>query len=338
MSKYEQQALTRRRITIKAMAAGLLTAASVLGGRAALAQGAWPSKPVTIIVPFVAGGGTDLGARLMAQKLSLRWGQPVVVDNRGGAGGVVGVEAVVRSKPDGYTLLVGNVGTQSINPVLYKKLPYDHERGFAPISTIAELPFFVLARPELPARNVQELIALARREPGKITFASSGNGGSPHLSGEIFQALSGTRLLHVPYKGGGAAMTDLMAGHVDLLFASVLESIGHVKSGKLKALAVTTTQRSDAMPDLPTVAESGLPGYESGSWLAMLAPAGTPTELVDKIAADLRLVLAEDATRQALSQQGAIPRSSTPAQLQALIDNDRKRYARIIREKNISID
>jgi tripartite-type tricarboxylate transporter receptor subunit TctC len=304
----------------------------------ACAQAAWPTKPVTIIVPFAAGGGTDLGARLIAQKLTAKWGQSVVVDNKGGAGGIVGVEAAVRSKPDGYTLLVGNVGTQSINPALYKKLPYDHDKAFAPISLIAELPFFVLASPGLPVKNITELIALARAEPGKISYASSGNGGSPHLSGEIFQALSGTKLLHVPYKGGGPAMTDLMAGHVNLLFASVLESIGHVKSGKLKALAVTTTARSAAMPDVPTVADSGLPGYESGSWIALLAPAGTPKDLVDKIAADVKAVLEDEPTRQALIGQGAAPRSSTPAQLAALIDADRKRYTKIISDKSISLD
>ena len=298
----------------------------------------WPTKPVTIVVPFVAGGGTDLGARLMAQKLSTRWGQPVVVDNKGGAGGVVGADAVARAKPDGYTLLVGNVGTQSINPALYKKLPYDPDKAFAPVSLIAELPFFLLTSPNLPANNVAELVALAKKDPGKISFASSGNGGSPHLSGESFQTLSGTKLMHVPYKGGGAAMTDLMAGHVDILFASVLESVGHVKSGKLKALAVTTTTRSSTMPEVPTVAESGLPGFDSGSWLALLAPAGTPPDLVNKMAADVKAVLADESTKLALVQQGAVPRSSTPAELAALIDTDRKRYTKIIRDKSISID
>jgi len=299
---------------------------------------AWPTRPVTIVVPFSVGGGTDLGARLVAQKLGAKWGQSVIVDNLGGAGGVVGVDLVARAKPDGYTLLVGNIGTQSINPSLYRKLPYDPDHAFAPISLIAELPFFVLAWPGLPARNISELIALAKKEPGKISFASSGNGGSPHLSGEIFQSMSGTQLLHIPYKGGGPAMTDLMAGHVSLLFASVLESVGFVKAGKLRALAVTTSTRSPALPDVPTVAESGLPGFESGSWIAMLAPQGTPRELVDRIAADVKAVLAEDATRQALIDQGATPRSSTPAQLGALIEADRKRYAKIIAEKKISIE
>ena len=325
----------RRRRAWGALSALLL---AMTGATAWAQTPAWPTKPVTIVVPFVPGGGTDLGARLMAQRLSVRWGQSVVVDNRGGAGGMVGADAVARARPDGYTLLVGNVGTQSINPVLYKKLPYDPDKAFVPVSLIADLPFFVLARPTLPAANVRELIALAKREPGKLSFGSSGNGGAPHLSAEVFAAMSGTSLMHVPYKGGGAAMTDLIAGHLDLMFVSVLESIGHVKAGKMKALAVTTTSRSDSMPDVPTVAESGLPGYESGSWLALLAPAATPKDIVDRIAADMKAVLADEATRQALIQQGAIPRSSTPAQLQALIDNDRKRYERIIRDKNIGID
>ncbi len=329
--------------------AAVASFACVTAGAPALAQvstppaapsaaSAFPNKPVTIVVPFAPGGGTDLGARLLAQKLGARWGQSVVIDNKGGAGGIVGVDAVVRARPDGYTLLVGNVGTQSINPALYKKLPYDPDKAFAPISLIAELPFFALASPNLPVKNIAELIVLIKKEPGLVSYASSGNGGSPHLSGEIFQALSGTKLLHVPYKGGGPAMTDLMAGHVNLLFASVLESIGHVKAGKLKALAVTTNTRSAAMPEVPTVAESGLAGFESGSWLALLAPAGTPPELVNKIAADVKAVLDDEATRQALIQQGANPKSSTPAQLAALIESDRKRYAKIITEKNISID
>ena len=332
--------MTEHHNALRRRAWGALSALLLaMAGATAQAQTpAWPTKPVTIVVPFVPGGGTDLGARLLAQKLSVRWGQSVVVDNRGGAGGMVGADAVARARPDGYTLLVGNVGTQSINPVLYKKMPYDPDKAFAPVSLIADLPFFVLARPTLPAANVRELIALAKRESGKLSFGSSGNGGAPHLSAEVFAAMSGTSLMHVPYKGGGAAMTDLIAGHLDLMFVSVLESIGHVKAGKMKALAVTTTSRSDSMPEVPTVAESGLPGYESGSWLAVLAPAATPKDIVDRIAADMKAVLADEATRQALIQQGAIPRSSTPAQLQALIDSDRKRYERIIRDKNIGID
>ncbi len=319
------------------LAAGFALALASLAAAPALAQG-FPNKPVTIVVPFAPGGGTDIGARLVAQKLTARWGQSVVVDNKGGAGGVVGVDAAVRAKPDGYTLLVGNVGTQSINPSLYKKLPYDHDKAFAPISMIAELPFFALARPTLPANNIRELIALAKASPGKISFASSGNGGSPHLSGEILQAVADVKLVHVPYKGGGPAMNDLMAGHVDLLFASVLESVGHVKAGKLKTLGVSTATRSAAAPDIPTIAESGLKDFDSGSWLGLFAPAGTPPDIINKIAADVKAVLDDEATRQVLIQQGANPKSSTPAQLAALMEADRKRYAKIIAEKNISLD
>ncbi len=327
-------ASNRRNLAFGVACAAVMTCA--LPG-AALAQN-YPNKPVTIIVPFAPGGGTDIGARLVAQKLTARWGQSVVVDNKGGAGGVVGVDAAVKAKPDGYTLLVGNIGTQSINPSLFKKLPYDHDKAFAPISMIAELPFFALARPTLAANNIRELIALAKANPGKVTFASSGNGGSPHLSGEILQAVAGVQMVHVPYKGGGPAMTDLMAGHVDLLFASVLESIGHVKSGKLKTLGVSTATRSAAAPDIPTIAESGLKDFDSGSWLGLFAPAGTPPEIINKIAADVKAVLDDDATRQVLIQQGANPKSSTPAQLAALMEADRKRYAKIIAEKNISLD
>ena len=314
-----------------------LALAALLAAGPARAQN-YPAKPVTIIVPFAPGGGTDIGARLVAQKLTLKWGQPVVVDNRGGAGGVVGADAVAKARPDGYTLLVGNVGTQSINPSLYKKLPYDPDKAFAPVSLIAELPFFALARPTLAANNIRELITLAKANPGKISFASSGNGGSPHLSGEILQAVAGVQLVHVPYKGGGPAMNDLMAGHVDLLFASVLESVGHVRSGKLKTLGVSSATRSAAAPDIPTIAESGLKDFDSGSWLGLFAPAGTPVDIINKIALDVKAVLDDEATRQLLVQQGATPHSSTPAQLAALTEADRKRYAKIILEKNLSLE
>jgi tripartite-type tricarboxylate transporter receptor subunit TctC len=239
---------------------------------------------VTIIVPFTPGGGTDIGTRLVAQRLSQLWGQPVVVDNRPGAAGNVGLELTARAKPDGYTLVAGNVGTQSINPFLYKKLNYNPD-GFVPVTMMAELPFALVVTPGLPANTPKELVALAKAKPGKLTFASSGTGGSPHLSGEIFKAATGTDMLHVPYKGGGAAMTDLMAGNVDMLFASILETTGHVKAGKLRALAVTGTVRSPSMPDVPTLAEAGIQNAESGSWVGLLAPAGTPKDIVDKIAA-----------------------------------------------------
>ncbi|MGJ7509216.1 Bug family tripartite tricarboxylate transporter substrate binding protein [Variovorax sp. GT1P44] len=305
---------------------------------AAPATDAYPNRTVTIVVPFPAGGGTDLGARLLAQKLAQKWGQGVVVDNRGGAAGLVGAEMVAKAKPDGYTLLIGNVGTQSINPSLYKKMPYDPDRAFAPVSLVAELPFVMMVSPTLPAKNVKEFVALAKASPDKLMFASSGSGGSPHLTGEIFAAAAGVRMTHVPYKGGTPAMTDLMGRHVDVLFASILESASYIKAGKLRGLAVTGSARSPTLPDLPTLAEAGVPNAESGSWIGLLAPAGTPQALVDKLAADVKTVLAVPETRQTLVEQGAVPRGTGPAELKALIDTDRARYGRVIRDKNIGVD
>lgn len=315
------------------IAAGMLTAALAL---AAHAQ-PYPSKPVTVVVPFSPGGGTDIGARLIAQKLTAKWGHSVIVENRAGAGGLVGADLVAKAKPDGYTLLVGNVGTQAINQSLYK-MPYNADTAFAPISMIAELPFVMLAGPSVNAKTPKEFVALAKAEPGKRTYASSGQGGSPHLTAEIFQGAAGVKLTHVPYKGGGPAMTDLMAGHVDILFASVLEGSGHVKAGKLKALAVSSATRSPALPDVPTLAESGIANSESGSWIAMFAPAGTPQTIIDKIAADIKETVAQSDTRQTLIGQGATPWSTTPSELKAIIERDRVRYGKVIADRAIKVE
>ena len=306
-------------------------------GSYAMAQG-YPTKPVTIVVPFAPGGGTDIGTRIVAQKLSQLWGQPVVVDNKGGAGGNVGLELVSRAKPDGYTLLTGNVGTQSINPTLYKKLNYNPDTSFVPIGQFAELPFVLVVPVTLPANNAKELVALAKTQPGKLTYASSGTGGSPHLSAETFAISTGTQLLHVPYKGGGAAMTDLISGQVDMLFVSVLETSAHIKSGRLKALAITSSQRVPALPDMPTLQESGITGAESGSWLGLLAPAGTPPDIIDKISRSLQQVLATPDVQQQLQGQGAVARGGTPAAFAALIAADRKKYARIIVDNQLTAD
>ena len=298
----------------------------------------WPTKTVTIVVPFSPGGGTDIGTRIVAQKLSQLWGQSVVIDNKGGAGGNLGLEVVSRAKPDGYTLLTGNVGTQSINPTLYKKLNYNPDTAFTAIGLFAELPFVLAATTSLPANNVRELVALAKASPDKYTFASSGNGGSPHLSGETFKIATGTQILHVPYKGGGAAMSDLISGNVHLLFASVLETSGHIKGGKLKALAITSKSRVSALPDVPTLEESGVSGAESGSWLGLLAPAGTPQPIVDKVAQSLQQVVAMPDVQQQLLAQGAVAKGGTTADLIGLIAADRKKYARIINDNKLSAD
>ena len=311
-----------------------------LGALSAHAQSAapYPSRPVTVVVPFPPGGGTDVGARLVAQKLSLKWGQPVIIENRGGAAGRVGAELVAKAKPDGYTLLVGNVGTQSVNPALYKKMSYDPDKAFAPIGMIAELPLVMLVTPSLPWKNIKDVVEAAKKEPGKITFASSGAGGAPHLAGEIFQQASGTKMLHVAYKGGGPAALDLMAGHVNIYFGTVLESVGHVKSGKLKGLGVTSASRSPALQELPTIAESGYAGFDTGSWIGMLAPAGTPASIINKISADLREVLALPDTQKTLITQGATPWPMTPEQFAQRIKSDQARYGRIIKENNLSAE
>jgi tripartite-type tricarboxylate transporter receptor subunit TctC len=316
----------------------LAAAAMACAGLAQAQSAAWPSRPVTFVVPFAPGGGTDIGARIVAQKLSQLWGQSVLVDNKGGAGGNVGLEVVSRARPDGYTLLIGNVGTQSINPTLYKKLNYNPDTAFTPIGQFAELPFVLAATTSLPAKNARELVELAKASPDKYSYASSGNGGSPHLSGETFKIATGTQILHVPYKGGGAAMTDLIAGNVHLLFASVLETSAHIKAGKLKALAITSRQRVSALPDVPTLQESGITGAESGSWLGLLAPAGTPQAVVDKVSQGLAQVIAMPDVQQQLLAQGAVARGGSAADFAALIAADRKKYARIITDNQLTAD
>ena len=298
----------------------------------------FPDRPVTLVVPFPPGGGTDAGARLIAQKLSTRWGQSVIIDNKAGAAGMVGSELVSRAKPDGYTLLIGNIGTFSINPSLYKKMPYDPDKAFAPISMIAELPFFLLVTPSMKANNVKEFIAFAKANPGAVTYASSGSGSGPHLAGEMFEKATGLDMMHVPYKGGGPAAADVMAGHVNMYFSTVLESIGSVKAGKLKALATSSLTRSPAMPELPTIAESGIPGFDAASWIGIVAPAGTPPALVDKISADIRAVVLEQDTKQTLIQQGATPMPLTPTAFKARIESDRQRYAKVIKDGNVQVD
>lgn len=325
--------LQPRRLLLKTL--GLLAASLCLP---LAAQTPWPNRPVTIVVPFAAGGGTDIGARIVAQKLSQLWGQSVVVDNKGGAGGNVGLEYVSRAKPDGYTLLVGNVGTQSINPTLYKKLNYNPDTAFVPIGQFAELPFVLAVTATLPVSNVKELVSLAKAQPDKLSYASSGNGGSPHLSAETFRIATGTKILHVPYKGGGAAMTDLIAGNVNMLFASVLETSAYIKAGKLKALAITSKRRVAALPEVPTLQEAGISGAESGSWLGLLAPAGTPPALAQQIARSLQQVVAMPDVQQQLLAQGAVAHGGSGADFASLIATDRAKYARIIIDNQLTAD
>lgn len=316
----------------------LIAAALALAATAALPfsthAAGYPERPINLIVPFSPGGGTDISARLLAVALTEKLAASVVVDNRPGAGGQIAADLVARSPADGYTLLFANSGMLAINPWIYK-LHSDPATAFAPVSLFSDLPFVLVVPTTLPAKNVADLVTLAKAEPGKHTFASSGTGGAPHLSGEIFQQATGVDLMHVPYKGGGPAMTDLMAGRVDMLFASVLETMPYVTAGKLRALAVTGDSRSPAMPDVPTIDEAGVKNAQSGSWTAVLAPAGTPPAVIEKLSQAIRDVANDPAIKTKLESQGAVAHGSTPQQLQALAASERARYGQIIKTRNI---
>jgi tripartite-type tricarboxylate transporter receptor subunit TctC len=298
----------------------------------------YPAKPVTLVIPFPPGGGTDTGGRILAEQLSKKWGQPVVVENKGGAAGQIGADMVAKAKPDGYTLLLGNIGTQAINPSLYPKMPYDPDTAFAPISLVAELPLAMMVNPTVPVKTANEFIALAKSKPGQFSYSSAGPGGAPHLAAEMFKDQTGTFILHVPYRGGGPAIADLLAGHVQLSFMTVLEASGHIKAGKLRALAVTGDKRVSALPDVPALNEQVLPGFNAISWLGLLAPAGTPPALIEKISSDVRAIMAEDAVKARFINLGGVPHANTPSEFVKMIADDRQRYAKIIRSKKISAD
>lgn len=314
------------------MLKALLVAGALLAGSLPAWAQPYPNRPLRIVVPFPPGGGTDIGTRIVAQKLQEAWGQAVIVENKPGAAGIVGTELTAKSAPDGYTFMMGNIGTHAINVSLYKKLAYDPVRDFAPVSMVADLPLLLLVHPSVPANSVKELIALAKSQPGKLNFSSSGAGGSMHVAAELFKSMTGVDMVHIPYKGGAPAVADLLSGQVALSFSTVLETIQHVKAGKVRALAVTNDHRSIALPDLPTIAEAGLPGYQSISWLALFAPAGTPKDIVNKVSAESVRILKLPDVKERLLAQGAEPIGSTPEQLAAILAADIAKYAKVIRE------
>ncbi len=319
---------------LAATAAGAIAAALALAPCVdALAQG-WPARPLRLVVSFAPGGANDLLGRAIAAQIGEGLGQPVLVENRAGAGGAVGTESVARAQPDGHTLLLGTASAFAIIPNLSKP-PYDPVRDFAPIAPFATLNYVVLAHPRVPARSVAELVALARRSPGRLNFASSGNGSAPHLAVELFMSMAGVKMTHVPYKGGSPALAALMSGEVDLMFDTFITAQPHVKSGRTRPLAVTSARRAATFPDLPTVAESGLPGYESGNWFALFAPAGTPGPVVDRLAREVARAGALPAFRERLLAQGAEPLAGTPESLAALVRSESARYAKLIREAGI---
>ncbi len=301
---------------------------------AAQAADAYPSRPIRMIVAYPPGGGTDQVGRVMAEQLTQTLGQQVVVDNRGGATGNIGTELAARAAPDGYTLLMGNVAPNAVNVSLFKKLGFDPVKDFAPVSLVAITPNILVAHPSLPVKTVKELIALAKAKPGALNFPSAGVGSSSHLAGELLKSLAGISMVHIPFKGGGPALVATISGEVQIMFATMPAAMPHVKSGKVRPVAVTTTKRSQAMPDLPTIAESGVKGYDAATWYGLLAPAGTAKAIVDRLHVDTVKILAGP-TRQRLEVQGFEPDGGTPAAFAAYIKAEITKWAKVIRDAGI---
>jgi len=314
--------------------AAAFCAVAALHAAGALAQ-AWPAKPIRLLVPFPPGGSTDIVARIVAQKLSERLGQSIVIENRGGAGGTLGTAVVARAAPDGYTLTVGSTSTHVVAPSVYTRLDYDPVKDFAPVSLMAVSPYLLVVNPALPVKNLQELVALARKQPGKLNYASAGIGSTTHLAMEMLKSVSGTLMLHIPYNGNGPAGTALIGGQVEVLFGSLPSLLPHARSGRARALAVGTPRRSPSLPEVPTVAESGYPGFDASLWLAIMAPAGTPQPILDRLQKEISSIVGAADTREALDKAGAEPNSSSPAELAAMIRDGVPKYAAIIKSAGI---
>jgi tripartite-type tricarboxylate transporter receptor subunit TctC len=299
---------------------------------------AYPTKPITIVVPFAAGGTTDILARVIGEALKKELGQPVVIDNRAGAGGNIGAALAAKAVPDGHTLFMGTVGTHAINAALYKKLSFDPVKDFAPLTRVAMVPNLLVANPARPYKTVKELVAYAKSKPGQVTFGSSGNGSSIHLSGELFNSLAKVDMIHVPYKGSAPAVTDLVGGQIDIMFDNMPSAIQHVRNGRLRAIAVTTAKRSPELPDVPTIAEAGVPGYEATSWFGMFAPAATSAPVVAKLNAALVKVLADADVKKKLAEQGAEPYSEKPEQFAEFIRKESAKWSQVVKAAGATVD
>jgi tripartite-type tricarboxylate transporter receptor subunit TctC len=346
MATFQQQ----RRFLGKASALLSVTAALTsvgslltLASTSALAQSAWPNKPVKIVVPFAPGGTTDILARAVAPELSKAFGQQFVVENRAGAGGNVGAEVVAKSPADGYTLLMGTVGTHGINRALYPKLPYDPFKDFAPITLVAAVPNVMVVNADVAKSNninsVKDFVALAKSKPGQLNMASSGNGTSIHLAGELFKSQTGVFMTHIPYRGSGPALMDLAGGQMDVMFDNLPSAMQLIKAGKLKALGVTSTQRSAALPDVPTIEEAaGLKGFEATSWFGLLAPAGTAPDTVNRIQQEVARALNTPAIKEKMLAQGAIPSGNTPAEFAKLIETEHVKWAQVVKASGARVD
>ena len=299
---------------------------------------AYPSKPIRLVVPFPAGGPLDAVARAIGPKLADAWGQPVVIDNRPGAGGNIGADLVAKSVPDGYTILEGALSTHAVNVSLYSKMPYDPIRDFAPIALVAVTPNVLVVNPSLPVSSVKDLIVYAKAHPGKLSFGSGSNGSAGHLAGEAFKTEAGVDMVHVPYKGGAPAMQALLSGDTQLMFDNLANSTPQLKAGKIKALAVTTAKRSALAPDLPTLAETGLPGFDIYTWWGFMAPAGTPKEIIAKWNAEVARILATPEMKAFFAQQGAEPAPTSPEEFATLIRREIPKYAKIIKDSGAKVD
>jgi len=317
------------------LGATLVLALAVAGPVAA--QG-YPAKPIRLVAPSTPGDAPDVIARMVADKLSIALGQQVVVENRPGAGGVVGSEIVAKALPDGYTLIMGNAGSHGINAAVYSKLPYDIQRDFAPVSQIALAPNIFVVNPDIPAKSIPEFVAYAKARPGQLAYASGGNGSSAHMSMELLKSMAGIELIHVPYKGSSPALTDVMAGQVAVMSVNMPPAVPLVKAGKLRALAVTTRTRSPLMPEVPTVAESGLPGYETVAWFGVLAPAGTPKEIVNRLSVEIAKIARSPEMRERLVSLGAEPVGGTPDEFAAVIARDIAKWTALAKSVGIKVD
>jgi tripartite-type tricarboxylate transporter receptor subunit TctC len=315
----------------------LIAAGALLAAPLARAQGVFPSKPIRIIVPASPGGAADILSRTIAQKLSDAWGQQVLVDNRTGAAGIIGAEAAAKAPNDGYTVMMGFAGVIAVNPSLYKILPYDSVKDFAPVALVAMSPLMLVVHPAVPAYSVNELIALAKAKPGQLNFASTGSGSTQHLSAELFKSMADINMTHIPYKGSSLAYPDLLAGNVSLMFENMLSMLPNAKSGKVRALAVTGTKRSAAMPEVPTVAES-VPGFSAVGWYGVLAPAGTDATIVNKLSAEINRILKLPEVSERLSSLGAEPAGSTPDEFAAHIRSEIAKWGKVVRDSGARIE
>jgi len=324
--------VTRKKAKQFLATVGLLFAASWVAAQS------YPAKPIRIIVPFPAGGIADLFGRVIGQKFSESWGQPVVVDNRPGAGGNIGAEIVAKSPPDGYTLVTGSIGTHAVNVSLFSKLPYDPIRDFAPVSLIMEAEGLLVVHPSVPAKTVKELIALARSRPGQLSYASAGHGTAAHLAGELFKSMAKVDMVHVPYKGNVPAITDLIAGQTSLLFATMPTVLPQVQAGRLRALAVTSSARSPAAPELPTIAEAALPGYSVTNWIGVFAPAGTPREIILKLNAEIVRTMQAPDIQKRLLNEGAKFTPWSPDQFASFVKAELAKWAKVVKEAGIRVD